>query len=213
MCLGLLCCFMALFFLTGCAALGKQGGQPESQQPDISFDLENVGQEDLEAYVQKKGIVFAKTDFQGVLQATYVKLLFEGQGGNKEKFYLHIEDTSSGKETFPWDIKAVKPGYFFIELPAGQYKISSIAIPVGTTLAAEDMNIGFEVMAGEVVYMGTLKVVGTKETIKLGGVPVIKPGFEYVAEILDEQQEGVAAFRQRYPNFSADITTQLMHVN
>lgn len=199
--------------MTGCAALGKRGGQPEFQQPDTSFNLENVGQDALEAYVQKKGIVFAKTDFQGVLQATYVKLLFEGQVGSKEKFYLHIEDTSSDRETFPWDIKTVKPGYFFIELPAGQYKISSIAIPVGTTSAAEEMNIGFEVMAGQVVYMGTLKVVGTKETIKLGGVPVIKPGFEYVIEILDEQQEGIAAFRQRYPNFSAAITTKLMQVN
>ena len=106
----------------------------------------------------------------------------------------------------------VKPGYFFVELPAGQYKISSIAIPVGSTIAQEESHIYFEVIADTITYVGTLKLVGTKEKIRLGGVPVIKPGFEYTAQVVDEQKEGLAVFQERYPGVPSQIQVKLMEI-
>lgn len=177
----------------------------------IPADIQNVKDKTLRSYAQKKGVVFAKVDFQGVLKAAYVKLLFDGQGEGAQKFYLQIEDRP-GEYPLWGKGKTVKPGYFFIELPAGLYKISSLSIPVGSTLATEPIDISFEVVPNTVVYMGTLRVVGTKEKIKIGGLPVIQPGFEYAAEVLDEREEGVFAFRQRYPNISVEIATQLMDI-
>ena len=161
--------------------------------------------------MHKRNLVFAKTNFEGILKTPYVKLRFEGEGKDTRHFYLHIEE-NPGERSLLWDDKTVKPGYFFIELPAGPYKISSIAIPVGSTLAEEGTRISFEVIPGSVCYIGTLYVVGTKEKIKLGGVPVIKPGFEYEAEVLDEREEGFFAFRSRYPNVPVDLCVQLMQL-
>ena len=48
-----------------------------SESPDPSSELQNIKSEELAGYVEKKGIVFAKTDFQGLLEARYVKFLFE----------------------------------------------------------------------------------------------------------------------------------------
>ncbi|MCA9402000.1 MAG: hypothetical protein KC713_10250, partial [Candidatus Omnitrophica bacterium] len=130
-----------------------------------------------EKVVKQKGLIFAKTDFQGVLKTSFVRLLLEDQANPNQKLQLHIGNkTDVG---FLWDFKTVEPGHFFIELPEGKYRIVSISIPVGTTLAQEEMDVSFEVFPNQATYLGTLLVVGTKEKIKLGGVPVIKPGFEY----------------------------------
>lgn len=212
-----------VFFCGGCAVSSsdrslagggfRESGKMIAREREKSFHLQNIQDKDLKEYVQKKGVVFAKTDFQGVLKTTYVKLLFEGQGEhNKNKFYLHIED-NPGDRSFFGQWKTVKPGYFFIELPAGPYKISSVGIPVGSTLATESIDVSFDVLPTAVVYMGTLKMVGTKEKIKLGGVPVIRPGFEYEAVILDEREEGARVFHQRYPQVPAEILTNLMRLN
>jgi hypothetical protein len=179
--------------------------------PDSSPELQNIEGEEPEEYVQKKGVVFAKTDFQGLLETRYVRFLFEDLEGLEHKFQLHIGEVSE-QQTFPWDVKTVKPGYFFVELPVGKYKISSVSIPVGSTMATEKMNVTLEVSADAVCYVGTLKMVGTKEKIKLGGLPVIKPGFEYTVEVLDERDEGMGAFRQNYPDFSEDVLIKLMQL-
>ena len=184
-----------------------------SESPDPSSELQNIKSEELAGYVEKKGVVFAKTDFQGLLETRYVKFLFENLEDSTHTFQLHIGENSD-QQTFPWDVKTVKPGYFFIELPIGRYKISSVSIPVGSTMATEDMDITLEVIPNAVCYAGTLKMVGTKEKIKLGGgLPVIKPGFEYTVEVLDEREEGAEAFRQNYPNFLHDISVKLMEVS
>ena len=182
------------------------------EPPDSSPELQNIKGEELEEYVQKKGVVFAKTDFQGLLETRYVRFLFEDLEHPEHKFQLHIGEVSD-QQTFPWDVKTVKPGYFFVELPVGRYNISSVSIPVGSTMATEKMDVTLEVVPNTICYVGTLKMVGTKEKIKLGGLPLIKPGFEYTVEILDEREEGVEAFRQNYPNFLHDISIKLMRVN
>jgi len=181
------------------------------QKPDSSPELVNVDEEQLEEYVEKKGIIFAKTDFQGVLKTRYVRLFFENLTDPEKKFQLHIGEKTV-EQTFPWEVKNVEPGYFFIELPQGQYKISSIAIPVGTTTAEEEAHISFNVAEDTITYIGTLKIVGTKEKIKLGGVPVIKPGFEYTIEVLDQREEGITEFRNRYPNIVNEVNIELMEL-
>ena len=181
------------------------------QTPGLSAQLANMEEQEMEKFVSKKGVIFAKTDFQGVLNTSYVTLFIEDTEDPFHKFELHVgEKTPSA--TFPWEVKIVKPGYFFIELPAGQYKIFSISIPVGSTLATEESHIYFDVLPDIITYVGTLRIVGTKEKIKLGGVPVIKPGFDYSAQVVDEQREGLAIFKERYPGVPSQIQVKLMEI-
>ncbi|MBN1870461.1 MAG: hypothetical protein JW847_07810 [Candidatus Omnitrophica bacterium] len=216
------------FLFSGCATLRKVSAPKGASQevetkeeeiaediygpPDLSPELQNIKKEELEGYVQKKGVIFAKTDFKGLLETRYVSFLFEDLEKPEHKFQLHIGENLD-QQGFPWEIKTIRPGYFFVELPAGSYKIASVSIPVGSTLATEKMDVTLEVIPNKVCYVGTLKMNGTKEKIKLGGLPVIKPGFEYTVEVLDEREEGMKAFRQNYPNFLEDISIGLMHVN
>ena len=215
----------AITLLAGCAALRNAPrpqvlpeqiikAQDESASAVIEKppDLQNIKGEELQQYLQKKGVIFAKTDFRGLLETRYVKFLFEDQDDSSHKFQLHIGG-HSGEQGLPWEEKTVKPGYFFVELPAGKYKISSVTIPVGSTMAMEDMDVSLEVLPNTVCYVGTLKMVGTKERIKLGGVPVIKPGFEFTVDVLDEREEGAATFRKNYPNYPHSVSIKLMQVN
>jgi len=208
-------------FLSGCVSLQKVS-EPEQIVPqqkvaafedtDAPPELQNIKGEDLEEYVKKKGVIFAKTDFQGLLETRYVQFLFEDRDDPAHKFQLHIGENSE-QQTFPWDVKSVKPGYFFVELPAGRYKIVSVSIPVGSTTATEKMDVTLDVLPDAACYVGTLKMIGTKEKIKLGGVPVIKPGFEYTVEVVDEREEGAAAFKKNYPDFPHGVSIRLMQVN
>ena len=203
----------------GCAGVKKQPTLPRAGTSHqvkvipkpalVSKQLRNIEDNEMQDYVQKQGVVFGKTDFQGVLKTIYVKLLFEHVTDPDKRFQLYIGDSSSQDESL-FDVKTVSPGYFFIELPQGRYKISSVSIPVGSTLATEDIDVEFDVLPDSITYMGTLKIDGTKERIKLGGVPVIKPGFEYTLEILDEQKDGISMFRQKYPTVNKNIEVHLM---
>jgi len=213
--------FIFIFLVSGCAmAPARRPHWPKVRLPgtvvfteqETPGGLENIESKDMREYVRRRGVVFAKTDFQGVLQATYVRLRIEGEGKDTRSFYLDIEGKPEENPLFAGG-KMVKPGYFFIELPAGSYRISAVAIPVGSTLAEEDISISFEVLPGAVVYLGTLQVVGTGEKVKLGGVPVIKPGFNYEAAVLDERGEGIYAFHKRYPGIPVEIETRLMRVS
>ncbi|MBU4333152.1 MAG: hypothetical protein KKD07_01780 [Candidatus Omnitrophica bacterium] len=183
----------------------------KQQAKDPSPVLQNVNEEEIDEYSVEKGVIFAKTDFQGVLKKSYVKFLFQEQDNLSNQFQLLIGDKSP-ENVFPWDIKTVEPGYFFVELPVGEYKITSLSIPVGSTIATENIDISLNVKNSTITYVGTLKIVGTKDKIKLGGVPVIQPGFEYVPEIIDERDEAFQIFNQRYPKFSGKIGIDLMKI-
>ena len=104
------------------------------------------------------------------------------------------------------------PSYFFIELPLGVYAMHWISIPVGTTMADEPMDVVFEVTENRVNYLGTLKVVGIQEQIRLGGIPVIKPGFDYRVRVLDERYAAIKIFHQRYPVEQQPVNVRLMQV-
>jgi len=158
------------------------------------------------------GTVFAKTVFDGVVKTSYVQLTIVDFNDPKKEFQLIIGDKARQKN-LPWNIQTVKPGYFFINLPVGHYTINSITIPVGTTLATEPMDVSFDVELDKTIYLGTLRVIGEKERIKLGGVPIIKPGFEYTLQILDERTEAQKEFSSRFPEHGDRIDYQLMEVN
>ncbi|MDZ4242794.1 MAG: hypothetical protein U1D99_08200 [Candidatus Omnitrophota bacterium] len=154
-------------------------------------------------------MIFAKTEFEGVVKASYIKLSIIDQKDPAKTYDLVIGDKTRQQE-FPWNSETVRPDYFFIELPMGSYRIRSLSIPVGSTMATEDMDVAFEVRPEKIIYLGTLKVTGTKETVKLGGVPVLKPGFEYTIHILNEQPEAFNEFYKRFPNLPRSLDVQLM---
>ena len=212
--------------LSGCATLQTPGhggpatdvksskqektgvGQLLGAQPDKGFDPADA--EGLPSI--PTGTVFSKTFFEGVVQTSFVQLLIVDEADPTKTYRLYIGDKTRQKSVL-WDVQTVQPGYFFIELPAGSYRIQSISIPVGSTMAMEEMNATFNVDADKTVYLGTLRVVGKKEKIKLGGVPLIKPGFEYTAEVVDERTAALKEFRVRYPDLKDNIEVKLMKIN
>lgn len=218
-------CVFILMIFVGCAATDPNFSQSSKDLPldaavlssvepiaDEGKQLSNVGKEKIEQYVQEKGIVFGKTNFQGLLKTVYVKIQIESLAQPVQVYQLLVAGEDKDDKNFPWDVKAVNPGYFFIELPVGEYRLANVTIPVGTTVASEPMNIRFKVYPHSVVYIGTLKVDGTKEKIRLGGVPIIKPGFEYRAEILDERDEAVYSITQNYPDLPQKLKFDLMEI-
>lgn len=225
---------LIILFLSGCTAIRQSEKEPDAgalppfnnetkqfevEAPSVitptgtsGISVENVSQNEVEEPVEKHGIVFAKTRFEGVLKTSFVRLKIVDIKNPIRTYELHIGDKVAS-QPFSFNVRTVNPGYFYIELPVGLYKITSVSIPVGGTTATEAINITFKVYPDHISYLGTLQLIGTKEKIKLGGVPVIKPGFDYEIAILNEFQEGVLAFKQRFPNVPGVITSQLMTVN
>lgn len=190
---------ICLFLVAGCAT---------SKPAKISSPVVNVkpptapaksAEETSAQNAEQKGIVFGSTEFLGVLKASYARIHFTGQRENTHQFDL--------------DIRYQSTAYFFLELPAGVYKITSISIPVGSTTAVEPADIEMMVSANKVTYIGALTFNGTKERIKLGGVPVIRPGFEYTVQLNNAYDAAVKAFYVKYPNDKKEIQTQLMVLN
>jgi len=228
-------CLIFVLFFPGCASttLPKtipsplavpveepvgESPEPQALEPEVVlFDEgmpppgDNV-MEEGEPMMVPFGTVFAKTVFEGVVKTSYVQLTIVDFIDPNKVFQLIIGDKARQKN-LPWNIQTVKPGYFFITLPVGHYRINSITIPVGTTLATEPMDVSFDVEFDKTIYLGTLKVIGEKERIKLGGVPIIKPGFEYTLQILDERTEAQKEFSRRFPEHGGRIDYQLMEVN
>ncbi len=156
-----------------------------------------------------QGIVFGKTIFSGVLKADYVKLSMTKLEDESVKFYLIIGD-KLGPALLPWNSKSVEPGYFFLEMPAGGYRIDAISIPVGSTLATEETDLFFYVTPNGVTYIGTLAVVGTGEKVKFGGLPLLVPGFDYQIDIWDERAEANRQFHIKYPLVNKPIEVRLL---
>ena len=150
------------------------------------------------------GVIFGKADFRGVLKVEYVKLMIVDENDPDKTYELFFGDRTGELETL------VQPHYFFLELPASKYRITSISIPVGTTLATESADIAFTVDNGSLIYLGTLRVTGTDQRIRFGALPIIRPGFDYKVEILNEQDEALREFRNRYPRLDRSIHVQLM---
>jgi hypothetical protein len=192
---------LLIFFLPACSSISLKGKSRHAVPVAVASKLQ----------LPPKGTVFAKTVFEGVVKTSYVLLTIVDEKDSQKIYRLYIGDTG-GMQTFPWEVQTVTPGYFFIELPPGRYRIQSISIPVGTTMATEPFDVTFFVKPQKPVYLGTLEVVGTKEKIRFSGIPFIKPGFEYRVSVRDERQDAFARFRQRSPQTKGDPEVHLMKV-
>lgn len=156
-----------------------------------------------------EGIIFGKADFRGVLKVEYVKLNIVDEQNPQKQYELLFGDRDENNAP-TWDARPVEPHYFFLELPTGRYTITAISIPVGTTLATERTDISFTVEKETAIYLGTLRVTGTDQKIRFGGVPFLRPGFEYKVEILDEKDEAIDKFKAKYPRAQRKVEVKLM---
>lgn len=143
------------------------------------------------------GLIAGKTDFRGLLKAPYVRFSIVRRDDPSKRFFFYIGNKGN-QSVVPWgEDTVVEPGYFTLQMEPGPYKITRIAIPVGSTVAEEDLELDFEVIAGKTYYVGTLDIEGTKEKVKFGGVPLIRPGFSYRLAVKDEMDEAVMEMRER----------------
>ncbi|MCK5213935.1 MAG: hypothetical protein KAR05_01095 [Candidatus Omnitrophica bacterium] len=222
-----------IFWLNGCVStseqvkpvMGEFPAEPVAEkffqikellktEEDLSNQQETASplNEEVADEIILTGYVFGKTKFEGVVKTSYVQLSINELAASDKTYKLIIGDKAR-QQSFPWETQTVKPGYFFIELPPGEYRISSITIPVGTSTATEPMDVVFKVQQDKYTYLGTMDVIGTREKIKLGGVPVIQPGFEYSLDRLDERNEALQEFKLHYSESASDFNVDLMRIN
>lgn len=155
------------------------------------------------------GFIAGKTDFRGLLKAPYVRFLIVNRDDPSKKIFFYI-GSKGNQSVVPWgEETVVAPGYFILRLPPGAYKVTHIAIPVGSTIAEEGFGLNFDVVAGKAIYVGTLDVDGTQEKIKFGGVPLVRPGFAYRLEIRDEMVEAEGVLRTMLPPETAMVEKRL----
>jgi hypothetical protein len=181
----------SVLFLSGCSLLpqirekdaltaGPAGPKAPAHGPQVDLRIP------LNPAFIRQGRVFGKTEFTGLLKTAYVRLTIIDKSVPEHYIYFYV-GSKKNLNILPWGSGAViEPGYFVLNLKPGAYRIIQLAIPVGTTLAEEDIALDFEVQAGRVFYVGTLSVEGTRERVKFGGVPVLKPGFKYNLAVKDE---------------------------
>ena len=95
---------ISVCFFFGCVSLQRatepekiipEQQEKEFEDSDAPPELQNIKGEELEEYVQKNGVIFAKTDFQGVLKTNYVipfikqidASIKNGRSSYREKFH------------------------------------------------------------------------------------------------------------------------------
>ena len=201
------------FILCGCSGTGRvhEGPAPGPVTP-MAASQAPAPAEKPEPEPIPSGMVFAKTELTGVVETDSTRLMFVPQADSKRVYHLFVGEKGPQKD-LEGTVYRVGRGYFLLELPSGPYRIRSVAIPVGTSVAAENMDVVFDVPENRVAYAGTLRITGTKERIKLGGVPVIKPGFDYTVDVIDEYPQAVLEFKQRFPQLPDKLIPSLFQVN
>lgn len=210
--------------ITGCAAL-SQGRRSESvvapQTSTVAVTVPVKHEVPKRPVVPKPvivpkppqpGFISGMTDFRGLLKAPYVRLLIAKRDDPSQQFFIYF-GSKGNQSVVPWGTeKVVEPGYFVIELAPGAYKIIQIAIPVGSTIADEGMELDFDVLPGKAVYVGTLEVDGTKEKVKFGGVPLIRPGFAYHLFVRDEIADALGMLKGMLPESITAVEKRLFTV-
>ncbi|MBF0618611.1 MAG: hypothetical protein HQL19_00405 [Candidatus Omnitrophica bacterium] len=191
-------CFL---FCAGCASLPRQSGvvvpSLGKRVPAVEATITPIVVSKPVAEAVVTGTIFGKTDFKGLLKAAYVRLTIVDRKDPAKQYYFFV-GSHANLSVVPWgEGRVIEPGYFGLSLPVGEYKVTTIAIPVGSTKAEETLELDFKVAANVATYVGTLDMDGTKEKVKFGGVPLIRPGFEYVLNILDEW----TAAQSTWPSF------------
>lgn len=201
----------ALCICAGCASVNtlKQPEVSKAETQPVAKSAAGEIAKTATSVTKTAGIIFGKADFRGLLKVEYVKLNIVDEQDPEKQYKLLFGERDENNAPI-WDARPIEPHYFFLELPVGKYRITAISIPVGTTLATEPTDIAFTVQKDSVIYLGTLRVTGTDQKIRFGAVPLMRPGFEYRVEILNEIDEAVGRFRSKYPSLQRDIQVQLM---
>lgn len=153
--------------------------------------------------------MFGKTDFRGLLKAAYARLTIVDRTDPSRVYFFYV-GSKNNQNILPWGKgEVIEPGYFFLNLPPGKYTITAIAIPVGSTIAEESLALGLEVSADKTFYLGTLTVDGIKERAKFGGVPLVRPGFEYALAVDDEFEAACRDFEQALPRHDTPVAKRI----
>jgi hypothetical protein len=199
----------------GCAALSK----PEGPKIPVAFPVvKEAEQQPASAQVSTKpriryGLVFGKTDFKGILKASFVRLTLVRKDDPEKEYFFYV-GARGNQSVVPWGQgRLIEPGYFYLQLTPGDYEVTEISIPVGSALAEERVSLGFSVTANKINYLGTLDVTGTKERVHFGGVPIVKPGFEYDLRINDEFEPAKKELETRIPRHKSPVVKELFKVN
>jgi hypothetical protein len=159
------------------------------------------------------GLVFGKTDFQGILKASFVRLTIVRKDDPEREYYFYV-GAKGNQSVVPWGQgRLIEPGYFYLQLTPGDYEVAEISIPVGSALAEEQVRLDFTVAPNRISYLGTLDVKGTKERVHFGGVPIVKPGFEYELRIDDEFEPAKKELETRIPRHKSPVVKDLFKVN
>ena len=216
----MVCLIVPLF--AGCAALSQGHGTGTLPAQSVAAKSSLLSNKEAPKLAADKkttvvpkppqpGLIAGKTEFRGLLKAPYVRLLIVKRDDPAKQFFFYV-GSKGNQSVVPWgEERSVEPGYFTLELSPGAYKITQIAIPVGSTIADEKMELDFEVLAGKAVYVGTLDVDGTGEKVKFGGVPLIKPGFTYHLVVRDEM-DAADVLRGMLPASMSSIEKRLFNV-
>jgi hypothetical protein len=199
----------------GCAALSKSEKpgmpitKPVSEGPQRTMA---PGKEPSIPRI-KHGLVFGKTDFKGILKTSFVRLTLIRKDATDKNYFFYV-GAKENQSVVPWGQgRRIEPGYFYLQLPDGDYEITGIAIPVGSALAEEALAVDFKVTPNKITYLGTLDVTGTKERVHFGGVPIMKPGFEYDLLIKDEFDQAKRVLEIRIPRHRSPVVKELLKVS
>ncbi|MEI6438087.1 MAG: hypothetical protein WCO69_05000 [Candidatus Omnitrophota bacterium] len=155
------------------------------------------------------GLVFGKTDFRGLLKAAYARLTIIDSADPSKVYYFYV-GSRENQNVLPWGKgEVIEPGYFFLQLPPGKYAVTAVAIPVGSTIAEESLALDMPVSLDRAYYLGTLRIDGIKERAKFGGVPLVRPGFEFTLAVDDEFEAARKGFEQLSPRHDLSVSKNL----
>jgi hypothetical protein len=79
-------------------------------------------------------------------------------------------------------------------------------------VAEEAVALDMEVSMDKVFYLGTLELDGIKERAKFGGVPLVKPGFEYTLIVNDDFEAAWKDFEHLLPRHDVPLAKKLFVV-
>jgi hypothetical protein len=199
----------------GCAALSKtEGPKIAAATPVVERVAEKASGAPVSAKARVRyGLVFGKTDFKGILKASFVRLTLVKKDDPGKEYFFYV-GARGNQSVVPWGKgRSIEPGYFYLQLTPGDYEVTEISIPVGSALAGERVSLSFPVTANKISYLGTLDVTGTKERVHFGGVPIVRPGFEYDLRINDEFEPAKKELETRIPRHRSPVVKELFKVN
>lgn len=206
-----------VILLAGCSTVPRRVApdlapalpDPVLEREIVSLEEPVLPVEEPQSVIDPTGLAFGKTVFSGLLRKAYVRLTIVSRQDPDRSHFFTVGDKNN-QSVVPWERgRVIEPGYFYLELPPGMYQVTAIAIPVGSTIAEEPVALDFEIALDRVTYLGTLEVNGTKERVRFGGLPVVRPGFEYEIAVRDEFDEARGDFGGLLPEHTAPLVKKL----